>query len=342
MDPEIRNTIFAVASFALGGVIGSFLNVCVYRLPRGESVITPRSRCPKCGESIAWYDNIPILSWLILGARCRHCRVFISWQYPLVEAITATLFLVIFWRFGMVFATPVYMLLAAGLVLCTFIDLTTWMIPDEVTLPGVPIGILCALVAMYWPESGFHILGPGWLPRVFDAIIGVEVGGGVIFLTDKAARLLVRKKGMGLGDVKLLAMLGAFFGWSGVIMILVIAAFAGSAIGLLMVLLTRTKGGEGGEEKAEKVTFGGWYGCPGTILVTMIAESIQLLVAKRPEEDEFDEEDEEFDEMTLQGHYIPFGPYLCLAGIVVMLFGQRLLDAYVAISMPNLVAGQGL
>lgn len=339
MDPEIRNTIFAIASFALGGVIGSFLNVCVYRLPRGESVITPRSRCPKCGESIAWYDNVPILSWLILGARCRHCRTFISWQYPLVEAITATLFLVIFWRFGMVFATPVYMLLAAGLVLAAFVDLSTWIIPDEVTLPGVPIGLLCAVIATYWPESGFHVIEPILPVFVFDALIGVEAGGGLLFLIDKAARLLAGKKGMGLGDVKLLAMLGAFFGWVGVIMILVIAAFAGSAVGLLVVLWTKRKGGEGEEEKAEKVTLGGWYGCPGTILVTMIAESIQLLTSRWSEEEELDEEDEEYNEITLEGHYIPFGPYLCLAGIVVMLFGQKLLDAYVAFSMPNLLAG---
>lgn len=278
-------TLASIFALAFGLIVGSFLNVCVHRIPRGESVVSPRSRCPGCMNSIVWYDNIPIISWIMLGAKCRTCGTTISWQYPLVEGVTGLLFFLVFWRFGFVVATPIYMMLAAGLVLITFIDLTDWTIPNEVTLPGIPIGIGCAALATWYPESGLRVLGPG-VP-VFSALIGAIVGGGSLYLLDKLTLLLLKKRGMGMGDVKLLAMLGAFFGWPGVIMMLIFASMLGSVAGVSLIMWARQTGG--GEE--------------------------------RPYEDD--------DSISVSAHYLPFGPYLCVAGLVVMFFGAEIYTEYV-------------
>lgn len=266
-DIQIRDTLLTIISFIVGSMVGSFLNVCVYRLPKGESIVHPRSRCPKCETPIAWYDNIPMLSWLLLGAKCRNCKTPISWQYPLVEAITAALFAGVYVRFGFTIASPVYMLLAASLVLVTFVDLTDWTIPNEVTFPGIPFGLGCALVAMFVPNTGLIVLGPPAVP-IFSALIGAVAGGLALYLLDKGSLLFLGKRGMGFGDVKLIAMLGAFFGWPAVVMIIAIAAFAGAILGYSLILIQRSKGAEEG------------------------------------------------------AHYIPFGPYLSFAGIVVMFFGK--------------------
>lgn len=244
-DPASQDsimTILAAASFIMGGLIGSFLNVCVYRIPAGLSVIKPRSRCPKCENPVIWYDNIPVFSWLILGAKCRFCKEPISWQYPLVEAITAVLFYFVFLRFGLSIATPVYMLLSAGLVLVTFVDLTDWTIPDEVSIGGMPVGIACAALAMMVDDTGLLLDNP------VMSLAGLAVGFGVLYGLDMISLLVLKKKGMGFGDVKLLAMLGSFFGPIGVLVIIVIASFFGSIIGVGMIVATRGKETDVGEE----------------------------------------------------------------------------------------------
>lgn len=279
---DTLNTIFGVTSFVMGGLVGSFLNVCVHRLPQGLSVVKPRSRCPKCEKPIAWYDNIPILSWLILGAKCRNCSNPISWQYPLVEAITATLFLCVYWKFGMTLASPVYMLLAAALVLVTFVDLTDWTIPNEVTFPGIPLGVVFAFVAMVYPESGLILDDP------IMSIVGLFAGGAVLYGLDVLSMALMKKRGMGFGDVKLMAMLGAFFGPWGVLLTTVLASFFGSIIGVALIVASRGQEGE----KKEVVS-----------------------------------SDEE-DLMTPGGHYLPFGPYIVLGGIVYLFFGQQIIQTY--------------
>ncbi|MFO7973674.1 MAG: prepilin peptidase [Candidatus Hydrogenedentota bacterium] len=290
---QVLNALLAVFSFALGSVVGSFLNVCVYRLPRGLSVVKPRSKCPKCENPIAWYDNIPVVSWLVLGAKCRHCGQPISWQYPLVEAITGLLFLLVFWRFGIALATPVYMLLSAALVVVTFVDLTDWTIPDEVTLPGIPVGIACSVLFMVYPESGLAVMGPFELPPI-NSLVGAVVGGGILYALDKGALLLLKKPGMGFGDVKLNTMLGAFFGLYGAVLVIIIAAFIGSIVGILMILA--------GKKEKEPA----------------------------PEETESDETESNKGEAdrSAPGHYLPFGPYLALAGVVVMFAGPAIIDYY--------------
>ena len=274
MNLEINQNIhiiLAVASFLLGGTIGSFLNVCVHRLPKGLSVVTPRSRCPKCEKEIAWYDNIPMLSWLILGAKCRNCNEPISWQYPLVEAITGLLFLLVYLRFGLTVAAPIYMILSASLVLVTFIDLTDWTIPNEVTFPGMPLGIGCALLGMVIPGSGLRLDSP------VMAIAGLALGGGILYTLDKLSLLLLKKPGMGFGDVKLVAMLGAFFGPWGVLLTIVTASFIGAAVGLTMMSVQRSRGKEKGE--GNYLPFGPYLALGGLIVMFSGQEIIDLYLS---------------------------------------------------------------
>ncbi|MDK1021825.1 MAG: prepilin peptidase [Candidatus Hydrogenedentes bacterium] len=294
---DALTTFFGVLSFVIGAMVGSFLNVCVHRLPQGLSVVRPRSRCPKCENPIAWHDNIPILSWLILGAKCRNCGTPISWQYPLVESLTAALFFLVYWKFGMTLASPVYMLLAASLVLVTFVDLTDWTIPNEVTFPGVPLGIGCAVMAMVYPESGLLLARPLW------SIVGVLIGGGLLYGLDLLSLAILKKRGMGFGDVKLMAMLGAFFGPWGVLLILVIASFFGSAVGLTLILIGRAK--DGAEDAGAALS---------------------------------EEGDEEDDVMTPGGHYLPFGPYIVLGGIIYLFFGPEIIERYMSyITVPGAI-----
>lgn len=270
LDLQLLRTVVSVLVFVLGAMLGSFLNVCVYRLPRNESVVRPRSKCPKCGNAIAWYDNVPVVSWLVLGAKCRQCSEPISWQYPLVEALTGSLFLAVFWKFGFSIASPVYMALAAGLVLITFVDLTDWTIPDEVTIPGMPIGIVCALAAMAVPNT--RLL----LDNVYLSLAGLVLGGGILYLLDKISLLLLKKRGMGFGDVKLMAMLGAFFGPLGVFLIIMMASLLGSVVGISMILMQRNRPDDTG------------------------------------------------------GHYLPFGPYIALGGVLYLFIGPEIVQAYLA------------
>jgi leader peptidase (prepilin peptidase)/N-methyltransferase len=233
---EALHNFFLVVSFVLGGMVGSFLNVCVHRLPKGESIIKPRSKCPKCGEPIHWFDNIPVVSWVILRGKCRGCRAPISWMYPVVEFLTAVSFLGVYWKFGMTIATPIYMGLAAALVLVTFVDLTDWTIPNEVTFPGMPIGIAVAVLAMVVPDTGLVLSGDN---APLMSLLGLLVGGGSLWLLDVISLLLLKKRGMGFGDVKLMAMLGAFFGPAGVLLIIVVAAVFGSVVGIALLLVNR-------------------------------------------------------------------------------------------------------
>ncbi len=280
---ELLDTIFLVTSFIVGAMVGSFLNVCVHRLPRGESVVKPRSRCPKCGNAIRWYDNVPVISWVFLGAKCRDCRAPIHWMYPLVELVTASLFLAVYWKFGMTLATPVYMAFVGAMVLVTFVDLTDWTIPNEITFPGIPAGVVCAVVAMMYPESGLIYNDP------LMSFVGLLVGGGSLYLMDLISLLVLKKRGMGFGDVKLMAMFGAFFGPLGVLVIIIIASFFGSAIGLTMILITRGKP-----------------------------------TAPPPPSNPDDEDDA----MTPGGHYLPFGPYLVLGALTYLFYGPEIVARY--------------
>jgi leader peptidase (prepilin peptidase)/N-methyltransferase len=220
----MNDLVTLIAATALGLCVGSFLNVCIYRLPRGQSVVAPRSRCPKCGRSLGWFENIPVVSWLALRGRCRRCAAPISIQYPIVELVTALVWLAIVWQ------TPIGWVLASRLVLGTMlivlfmIDLEHQLLPNIITLPGIVIGFLFSLVAP---------------PGPLDSLLGILIGGGVLYGIAAAYYVLRKEEGMGMGDVKMLAMIGAFLGWRAVLLTLVLASFAGAVLGIAMMLFQR-------------------------------------------------------------------------------------------------------
>lgn len=220
-----------------GACVGSFLNVCIYRIPRDESIVRPRSHCPHCGRMIAAWDNIPLISYFVLHAKCRHCKAPIAFRYFLVEALTAILFLWIWIRYGWNLQTPVYGLMAGGLLLGTFVDLDHMILPDRVTLGGIAAGfILSPLVpALHNATSA----GSSFLASLLGAVAGGAVLGGVAIL----GKWLFRKEAMGMGDVKLLAAIGALLGWRAVLFTVMTSALAGSLVGIIL-MARRTKGWE--------------------------------------------------------------------------------------------------
>jgi leader peptidase (prepilin peptidase)/N-methyltransferase len=214
---------FLSCAFVLGLVVGSFLNVCIYRIPAGLSIVSPPSSCPKCNHQIRWFENIPLLSFLLLAGRCAGCRARISFRYPLIEVLTGVLFLLVLYSFGLRLATPIYFLLVAGLVVITFIDLDHQIIPDVISLPGIVIGFFCS----------FFIPWVGWL----DSLLGIFLGGGLLLAIAWLYQVLAKRDGMGGGDIKLLAMIGAFLGWKSIFPIIFIASLAGSLVGVPLMLL---------------------------------------------------------------------------------------------------------
>jgi leader peptidase (prepilin peptidase)/N-methyltransferase len=211
-----------ITAFGFGACIGSFLNVCIYRIPEGKSIVYPPSACPKCGYAIRFYDNVPILSYLVLRGRCRRCGVHIPLRYPLVELLTGIAALAIFLRYGVTAATPVYFLFVAVLLVVTFIDIDHQIIPDRLSLTGIPLFFLL----------GFLVPHVSWV----DALIGILLGGGILFAVALGYQLLTGRDGMGGGDIKLLAMIGALIGWQGVLFTIFFSSLSGSLIGLALAL----------------------------------------------------------------------------------------------------------
>jgi leader peptidase (prepilin peptidase)/N-methyltransferase len=219
MNPFV---VFDIFAFILGAVVGSFLNVCIYRLPKDESIVFPSSRCPGCGNDIRWFDNIPIISYLLLRGRCRSCKARISIQYPLVELVNALLALFLFMRFGPTFAFAVLFLFCSAMVVITFIDLEHQIIPDVISLPGIAAGFI---FSFFIPQLGWQ-----------NSLIGILAGGGSLWLVATVYELLTKKEGMGGGDIKLLAMMGAFFGWKAIPFIIFVSSLTGSVIGITVML----------------------------------------------------------------------------------------------------------
>lgn len=366
------NILFTIIAGMFGAVFGSFCNVCIYRFPKGESILKPGSHCPKCQHPIAWYDNIPLISWLILRGKCRHCKTSISIQYPVIELLTAILFMIVYLKFRFSFATIVYSLFSAGLVVVVFQDLQTWTIPDEVTLTGIVLGIGISLLGMFFPGQGLLVQHP------LEAIDGVALGTLLICLMDLVVVLLLKKPGMGFGDVKLLSMLGAFLGWRGVLGSLMIGSMIGSIVGFFIIGYYRIfqKGDITPETEEAEDTSNDYYPIEpitglflGLSSIYLIVRIIIFLTLYQP--DKFPVEivrgfsyliiaflllslliailslwvwkkqsrttipkasenaDEEEVEISLQAHYIPFGPYLSLGGFIFLLFGPELISKYI-------------
>lgn len=215
-----------VVVFIFGAAIGSFLNVCIYRMPRNESVIAPGSRCTSCKKPIPWYDNMPFLSYIFLKGKCRFCKSPISFRYFIVELVSASSILILFAYFGFNYRFWIYSLVTLSLTVITFIDLEHQVIPDVITISGIILGVI---VSIFMPllQDSFT-----WKLSLVNSLLGVLVGGGLIYLTGVLGKLAFKKESMGGGDVKLMAMLGAFLGWKLAILIFFLAPFFGAPIGL--------------------------------------------------------------------------------------------------------------
>jgi leader peptidase (prepilin peptidase)/N-methyltransferase len=217
--------VIALFIFCVGCCVGSFLNVCIYRLPRSLSIVSPRSFCPNCRASIRSYDNIPLLSYLLLGGKCRSCGTNFSWRYPLVEALTGGMAIALFLKFGLSFTFFSFSAFAAALIVISFIDLDHRIIPDLISLPGIALGVLMAL------------LGPAL--TVKESLIGLLAGGGSLYVVALVYETVTKREGMGGGDVKLLAMIGAWLGWRAILFTLFFASLSGTLIGGGMMLIQK-------------------------------------------------------------------------------------------------------
>jgi leader peptidase (prepilin peptidase) / N-methyltransferase len=218
--------IFALAFAALfGAIIGSFLNVCIHRLPRDTSIVWPASACPTCGRALSWFENIPIVSYAFLLGRCRSCRAPISMRYPIVEALTAAMFALAFWYYGPGPLLVSRLIFGCALIVLFAIDLEHHLLPNVITLTGIIVGFLLS----------FTTEQPGWR----SSLIGIVAGGGVLFLIAEGYYRVRHEEGLGMGDVKMLAMMGAFLGWPLAILSLMIASVAGTIVGLALIVTGR-------------------------------------------------------------------------------------------------------
>ena len=215
----------------LGLVTGSFLNVVIYRLPRGLSPVLPRSRCPSCGEPIRALDNLPVLSWLLLRGRCRRCSAPISPRYPLIEALTALLFVLSAERFAFSPASAVAALFCCLMITLAAIDVEHLWLPDKITLPGLLAGVAVQAFLPVAPEAPW--------PGPVGAVVGAVAGAAILLAAYGGWWLVRREEGLGLGDVKMLALIGAFLGWRGVLVALLLGAFTGALLGLAMMAVGR-------------------------------------------------------------------------------------------------------
>jgi leader peptidase (prepilin peptidase)/N-methyltransferase len=222
-------------AFVFGAIIGSFLNVCIFRLPAGQSIVFPGSRCPACGTPVRRRDNIPILSYVLLRGRCRACQHAISLRYPAVEVLTGFMFVLLLVREGVVPMLAVSASFVAALIVISFIDVDHQIIPDVISLPGIVVGLLLSAC--------------GYGPALIDSAVGILLGGGVLYAVAIGYHALTGREGMGGGDIKLLAMIGAFLGWQNVLVTLVLGSLSGALVGIGLILVR-------GDDRKVPIPFG--------------------------------------------------------------------------------------
>ena len=265
IDIRFYFLLFAFFATWFGACVGSFLNVCIYRIPRDESVVTPRSHCPHCNTLIPWHLNIPVASWLFLRGKCASCKGPIAFRYTLVELLTAMLFLAVFMKWAAApvmhmlpiphpLIVPIYWVFLAGLVLGTFVDFEHFIIPDSVTIGGMVAGpILSALV----PALHSHEV---WWQGLLSSCIGMATGFGVLFGVAWLGEKAFKKEAMGFGDVKLMGAIGAFLGWKAVLFTVFMSSLLGSISGLLLIAF-------GGIKLQSRIPFGPYISAAATIWV---------------------------------------------------------------------------
>ncbi len=312
-------TFLIIVAFVFGCVWGSFFNVAIYRLPRQMSVIKPGSHCFSCDAPIAWYDNIPLISWLVLRGKCRHCGAPFSFRYFVVELVSGLLFMcvmmkyvnIITWKghaFPAVVAVVLHWLMAGGFVVLTFIDLDHKIIPDGVTLPGMALGLIASfaiptLVARYPPNPPDTSHWQGLL----QGVIGLAVGGGIIYVIAVVGKAVFKKEAMGGGDLKLMAMIGAFMGWQLVLLVLLLSAFSGAIVGVTLIVVGQVRGAK-------------------------LIKPLKHIVNNDPDERAREKAQKQIDEIvenqTAWSSQIPFGPYIVLGALIAFFFGPDLIDWY--------------
>jgi leader peptidase (prepilin peptidase)/N-methyltransferase len=260
--------------FCVGAVLGSFLNVVIARVPRGESVVSPPSRCPRCKAAIRWYDNIPVISWLVLRGKCRSCGVAISPRYPMVELLTAVIAVAVFHQFGATWVAVGLFAFAAALLALAYIDLDTWLLPHRIT----------------WPLLAVGLVSPAW-NRQFDfrsSLIGAAVGYAGFAAIALLGEKVLKRETMGWGDVWLLAGIGAWMGWQALLPVVMLSALQGAVVGAILLAVGRDPAAHRPAEGA---------GTPD-------------------------------DDWVPPKHAVPYGPFLSLAALEVLLFGDRLFAAW--------------
>jgi leader peptidase (prepilin peptidase)/N-methyltransferase len=249
--PDLNVLIPPVVSYTfigvLGALIGSFLNVVIHRLPREESVVFPNSRCPSCGAVIAFYDNVPVLSYVALRGRCRSCKEHISARYPAVELLTASIFVAVAWRDGLTLLLPFDLLFASAILALIFIDAEHMLLPNAITYPGIALALIARLLIPYLTgrpyfddleslDTGFLAGMPLWAVSIIGSAIGALVGGGSLWLMGWTWEKLRGLEAMGLGDVKMMFMVGAYLGWRLTIVTIFVGVLSGSVIGILLMM----------------------------------------------------------------------------------------------------------
>ena len=215
--------------FVLGLVVGSFLNVCIYRIPQGKSIVSPPSACPNCGNKIKPWHNIPVLSYMLLRGRCAYCGAGISPRYPLIELLNALFYVAALYRFGLHPASFLIMVLISAFIVVTFIDLDHQIIPDGITLPGIVLGLILGPLVLRNPAIPWHT---GFI----NSLIGMVVGGGIFYII-----AVVSRGGMGGGDIKLIAMIGAFLGWKPVLLTIFVGSLFGAVVGIWLMVFKGMK-----------------------------------------------------------------------------------------------------
>ena len=264
--------------FLLGAAIGSFLNVVIYRIPRGQSIVYPYSACPQCGSAIKAFDNIPILSWLILGGKCRHCKNPISLRYPTIEFMTALIFVLIFWQIGFNLFLPICFIFVATMIALVFIDAEHMILPNVITYPLLFFSMMVRFVfpllfgASYFTDLKFFPLNrledyPAWLVSILGAILGAIVGGGFLWLVGEIWKRLRGVDAMGLGDVKMMFGVGALLGWRLTLLSIFLGAFIGALAGILIITRQKDKGFQ------TQIPFGIFLGV-GSIVALLFGEQM--------------------------------------------------------------------
>ncbi len=273
--PEI---LFYIFIFVVGAAVGSFLNVVIHRIPNEESIIFPNSACPNCKSSIKFYDNIPILSWLILRGKCRRCKNPISPRYPAVEILTALLFVLTYWQIGFNWFLPISLIFAATMVALIFIDAEHMILPNSITYPLLALAVLIRIVypiffgASYFSDFKNYPLNqmadyPIWLVSLFGAILGGLIGGGSLWAVGEIWKRLRGVDAMGLGDVKMMFAVGALLGWRLTLLSIFLGAFSGAIVGVFLIARQKDK------DLQTQIPFGIFLGI-GSIVALLFGEQL--------------------------------------------------------------------